>query len=276
MDTNTVSTPLPVTTKDLTLNSLNEEYEVSHAYTREHDEAPDSPCTLLGEDVDLDEVCSPLALDSSRGYFIAETPPGSPSTLFGDSNDLEEIKSPSPSGTSNRICDAEDEPGSPSTILGDYTENEAQTFPAKASSRGIFTKNLDDRHHPHSPSTTFGNKVGLEAVNTVPLNLGLPSPENYRDESGGDDDFINFLQSAASQDQSAQASRCCMQQPCFICDAVRLIDGRPDVIIKAFVDGNWNFRVDEEDRTVLEAISRRKSSRSGSLKRANNCDLPDM
>lgn len=258
-DTNIVPRTPPITLKDLLLSSKNDEYEVSYGSTFDLDAAPDSPCTLLGDEVDPDESCSPLSLNSSSEHFIAETPPGSPCTLFGDSNDLDEIQSPTPSRFSSGNSHAQDQPGSPSTILGDYIDTDrAQMYPAKLSSSDVFTQPFNDQNDPQSPSTVLGTETGRETVKNVSSNPGLPSPDNYPEESESNDVINNSLQDSAPPNQPARASRYYVQWPGFMCDAVPLVDKWPAFIIEAFIEEDWRFGLDEKGRTVLELISGRR------------------
>jgi len=258
-DTNTISTAFPVTSKNLSLISLNYKYEVSNSRKYALDKAPDSPSTLLGDEIDLAEICSPLSSHSSSGWYIDETPPRSPSTVLGDSNDLDQKYSHTSSITSDGYCSAENEPGSPSTIVGEYTEMNAQRCPWSSSSRDIFTENFNDEDNSNTPSNVFGTGVDLQAVHDVSSNPDPASPYSNHDKSEDNNIVPETIQDAPPQAtpqyQPERASRRYVPLPGVWCDNVPLVNDLPAFIIKAFTNEDWRFILDAEAKIVVEVIS---------------------
>ena len=218
-DTDIVSTPFPVASKNLPLNFVSKEYELEGVGIQGVHEAPDSPCTLFGEEIDLDEICIPLSLHSPSKRVIAETPPRSPSNLLGNSNDLYQTSSPQSSGISNGGSDAEDQPGSPSTVLGDeYPLDEEDS---------LFLAPSSDSFDPNAGSED--------------CEMATYSSQQY-----------------APMVETSSAPRTYVQWPKFMCATVPLIDEWPNSIVKAFMDEDWKFGLDGKGKTVLEVVSGRK------------------
>jgi len=218
-DTDIESTRFPVASKNLPLKFKSKEYELKGVGILGVDEAPDSPCTLFGEEIDLDEICIPLSLHSPSKSVIPETPPRSPSTLLGNSNDLYQTSSPQSSGISNGASDAEDQPGSPSTVLGDE-------YP------------LDEED----------------------ILFLAPSTDSINPNAGSEDcEMATYTsQQYAPMVETSSAPRTYIQWPKFMCATVPLIDEWPNSIVKAFVDEDWKFGLDEKGKTVLEVVVGRK------------------
>lgn len=117
IDINTVPISLRVTSGHHSSCLECRENAFNHLRDPGIDDAPGSPGTLLGEDIDLDEMCSPSSIAGSQKSFVAETPPWSPSTMLGDQGGLQMLSGPSSTGLG--IYDEESQHESPSTIIGD-------------------------------------------------------------------------------------------------------------------------------------------------------------